>query len=79
MFNFVGYTYKLHACDMFDEIPIMASRDLIKVLFNLFLLHHCFPILLLLLSYHSIMGSNLSSRPKKSGSNPRFVGIKLEN
>jgi len=50
---------------MFDEMPIMASRVLVKVLFNLILLHHCFSILLLILSYHSILGSDLGSRPEK--------------
>ena len=50
---------------MFDKIPGMASRGVIKVLFDLFLLHHCFPILLLISSYHSILGSGLGSGPKK--------------
>ena len=63
--NFVVYTCRLHVDDMFDEILGMASRGLIKVLFNLLLLHHCFPSLLLFLSYHSILGSDLGSGPKK--------------
>ena len=50
---------------MFDEIPRMASRGLIKVLFNLLLLHHCLPIILVFLSYHSILGSDLGSRLEK--------------
>jgi len=45
---------------MFDEMPIIARRDLIKVLFNLLLWHHFFLFLLLFLSYHSILGSDLS-------------------
>lgn len=57
---------------MFDEIPGMASRGLIKVLFNLFLLNHCFPILLFLLSYHSILGSDLGFGPKKVAQIPRL-------
>jgi len=65
MFNYVGYTYRLHSCDMFDEIPVMASRALVELLFNLLLLHHGFPILLLLLSYHSILGSDLGSELEK--------------
>ena len=65
MFNFVCYTCILHVFDMFDEILVMASRCLIKILFNLFLLHHCFPVLLLLISYHYILSSDLGSRPKK--------------
>ena len=51
--------------DMLDEMPLMANRGLIKVFFNLFLLHHCFHVLLLFLSYHSIMGSDLDFRPEK--------------
>ena len=65
MFNYVGYTCRLHDCDMFDKIAVMDSGDLIKVLFNLLLLHHCFPVLLLILSYHSIFGSDLGSGPEK--------------
>ena len=65
MFNSIGYTYRLHDCDMFEEMPVMAGRDLIMVLINLLLLHHCFHVILLLLSYHSILGSELGSRPKK--------------
>jgi len=44
---------------------VMASRDLVMVLFSLFILHHCFPILLVIKSCHSILGSDLGSGPKK--------------
>lgn len=64
MFNSIGYTYRLHVYDMFDEILVMATRGLIKVLCSLFVVHRCFPILLLLLSYCSILGSDLGSRPE---------------
>jgi len=63
---------------MFEKILVMASRDMIKVFFNLLILHQCFLVLLLLLSYHSILGSSLGSGHEK-GSNPRFTGITLEN
>ena len=52
---------------MFDEMLIMASKGLVKVLFNLFLLYHCFPVILLVLSYHSIVGNGLGFRPKSQG------------
>ena len=34
MLKYVVYTYRLHVCDMFDEMPVMASRNLVKGLFN---------------------------------------------
>lgn len=79
MFNYVGYTCRLHAYDMFDEMPVMASKGMIKILFNLLVMHHCFPVILLLLSYHSILSNDLGSPPEKSGSNPRDIGITQEN
>ena len=47
MLKSVVYTFRLHICDMFDEMPVMASRGLVKDLFNYFLLHHYFPVILL--------------------------------
>ena len=55
---------------MLDEMPVMASRGLIMVLFKLFILHHWFPILLLILRYHSIMGSDLGSGREKVAQMP---------
>jgi len=37
MLNFVVYTCRLHVCDMFDEMPIKASRGLVEDLFKYFL------------------------------------------
>ena len=50
---------------MFDEIPVMACKGPVKVLFNLLLLYHCFLVCLLILSYLSIMGSDLGSSLEK--------------
>ena len=47
MLNSVVYTCTLHICDMFDEMPVMASRSLVNGLFKDFLYHHCFPVILL--------------------------------
>ena len=55
----------LHVENMFDEIPVMASRGLVKVLINYLLLHNRFLILYLILSFHSSMGIDLGSGPKK--------------
>ena len=34
MLNYVVYTCRLHVCDLFEEMPVMASRGLVKGLFN---------------------------------------------
>jgi len=34
MLNYVIYTCRLHVCDTFDEIHVMASRGLVNGLFN---------------------------------------------
>ena len=65
MLRYVVYTYRFNICDMFDKMHVMASRVLVKVLFNLLIFHHCFLVILLLLSYHSILGSDLGSGAKK--------------
>ena len=50
---------------MFDKMFVMASRGLVKVLLGLLILLHCFPVLFLISSYHSIIGSGLGSRREK--------------
>jgi len=50
---------------MFDEIPVMASRSLVKGLFKKLLMLHYFPFILLLLGCHSILGNDLGSQPEK--------------
>ena len=55
----------LHVDDMFDEMSGMASRVSVMVLFILFLLHHFFPLFLLISIYHSILGSGLGSGLEK--------------
>ena len=59
------YTCRLHVDDLFDEMPLMANRGLVMDLFNLCLLHHCFHVILLILSYDSILGSGMGFGPKK--------------
>ena len=63
---------------MFDEMHVMASRGLFKVVFKLFLLHHYFTVLLLILSYHSILSSDLGSGTEKCGLNLMITRTKLE-
>lgn len=50
---------------MFDEIPVMTSRGMVKVLLRLLLFHHYFLVLYLIMSFPSILGSGLYSGPKK--------------
>lgn len=50
---------------MFDEMLVIASRGMVKDLINYLLFHHCFPVLYLILSFNSILGSGLGSGPKK--------------
>jgi len=64
---------------MFDEIPGMANRGMVMVLFRLFLLHNFFPIFLMISSYHSILGSGLGSGPGKIGLNLGVTGMELKN
>jgi len=50
---------------MFDAMLVMASWGLVKALINDLLLYHCFPVLYLILSFHSILGSGLGFGPEK--------------
>jgi len=50
---------------MFDEMPVMASKGLVKDLSNYLLWHHFIPVLYLILSFHSILGSGLGIGPEK--------------
>ena len=62
--NSIVYTYRLHVDNMFNEMFLMASRALVKVLINYLLLQHCFPVLYLILSFHSILGNGLGYGPE---------------
>ena len=63
--NSIVYTCRLHVDNMFDDIPVMASRGLVKVLINYLIFHHCFPVHYLIMNFHSILGIGLGSRPEK--------------
>ena len=65
MLRTVKYTCRLHICNMFDEMPVMASRGLVMILFILLILHHCFLASLLIPCDHSILGSVPGSGPEK--------------
>jgi len=72
MLNSVVYTYRLHVDDVFEKMPLMGNTGWVMVLFSLLILHHCFPVLLLILIYHSILESGL-----KSGLNLGVTSTKL--
>lgn len=63
--NYVVYTCRLHVDDMFGEMLGMASMGLVMVLSILLFFHHCFPIFLMISSYHSIMAKGPGFGPKK--------------
>jgi len=58
---------------------VVASRGLVKVFFNLLLSHHCFPILLPILSYHYILCSDLGYEPKKVAQIPGTLAQNCQN
>ena len=62
MLKVVVYTCRLHTRDMFDEMSVIASRDLVKGLFKYLHLHHCFLVIFLFWRCHSILSSNLGAQ-----------------
>ena len=44
MLKYVVMTCRMHISDIFDEIPIMASRGPTKSLFKYLHLYHCFDV-----------------------------------
>jgi len=47
MLIFVVFICRLHICDMFDEMPVMASRGPVKGWFKYLHLHHYFVVIFL--------------------------------
>jgi len=64
MLRFVVITCRIHICDMFDEIPVMASRGLVKYLFKYLHLYHCFYVTFNFWKFHEVMGSGLRPGPE---------------
>jgi len=62
-------TCRLHICDLFDEIPVMASRGPIKSLFKYLHLYHFFDITFNLWKFHELLGSGLSPCLEKVAQN----------
>lgn len=56
MLRSVIMTCRVHICDMFDEIPIMASRGLVKYLFMNLHCHHCLFVSFHFYKFHEVMG-----------------------
>jgi len=50
---------------MFVEMFVLASRGLVKVFINYLSLHHYFPVLYLIMSFDSILGSGMGFEPEK--------------
>ena len=69
MLSYVVKTYRFHICDMFDKIPVMASRGPVKSLFNYLHLYHCFEVTFHFYKFHGVLGSGLSHGPEKVAQN----------
>lgn len=65
MLRYVIYTCRLHIRDMFDEMPVMASRGPFKVSFKGLHLYCNFLVILLFQIFDSILASDSGSRPEK--------------
>ena len=77
MLRSIVMTRRRHICDMFDEMPIMASRGSIKSLFKYLHLYHCFDVTFHFWKFHGVMGSGLNPGLEKSGTSYGFVGYEL--
>ena len=59
----------MHICDMFDEIPMKASRGPFKSLFKYLHLYHYSIVILHFWKCHGVLGSDLSPGPEKVAQN----------
>jgi len=58
MLKYVIMTYRMHICDMFDEMHVIASRDLVMSFLNNFHWHHCLYVYFHLCEFHEVLGSD---------------------
>jgi len=54
---------------MFDNMPIMATSDLVKSLFNYLHLYHCFDFTFNFWKFHGVLGNGLIPSPKTVAQN----------
>lgn len=59
----------MHIYDMFDEMPIMASRGPVKSLLKYLHFYMCFDVTFNFWKFHRVLGSGLSPGPKKVAPN----------
>ena len=60
MLRYVIMTCRMHVFEMFDEMHVMDSRDLVRSLFKYFHLYHCFHVNFHFWKFHGVLGSGLS-------------------
>lgn len=58
MLRYIIMTYRMHICDMFDEIPVMASKGPVKSLFKNLHWYHCLYAFFHLCKFHEVLGSD---------------------
>lgn len=65
MLIYVFYTCRMHICDIFVEMIVMASRGPIKSLFNNLHLYNYSIVIFKLWKSHGILDNDLSLGPEK--------------
>jgi len=65
MFRYVVMTCKMYICDMFYEIPIMASRGPVKSLIKCLHQYLCFDVIYHFSKFHEVLRSGLSLGTEK--------------
>ena len=58
-------TCRMHICDMFGEMAVMACRGPFKSLLKYLHVYHCFDVTCHFWKFHGVLGSGLSLGPEK--------------
>ena len=80
MLRYVIRNCRVHICDVFDEIPFMASRGPFKSLFKNLYWYHCLYVSFHFYKFHEVLGSDWILALEfilKSCSHWRNTGIKM--
>ena len=58
-------TFRMHICDMFDEMVVMASTGLLNSLFKYLHFYHYFDVTFNLWKFQGVLGSGMSPGSEK--------------